>query len=113
MVCGWVMSFFSMFIPLSMLMFTELYTTLWTYRTWIVLFAVTKLILIVLRSLVADVVLNTNGEVTWPITFSCVWVVLIVINFAIGILASICRFFLLLPAVIYRFNSLDQTMLSE
>merc|ERR1719428_463869 len=96
MVCGWLLCFFGLLIPMSVLMFEPLYETLWNYRIVLLVFALTKAVLVLLRSVVADALLNDNGEITWPITFGCVWVVLIVINFAIGILAAVARFFLLL-----------------
>jgi len=113
MVCGWLMAFGLVFVSLSLLMFTELWIQLWELRVFLLFLVVTKLVLIALRSVVIDAVLNDDGYITWPMTFSCVWVVLMILNFAIGLLASVCRFILLAPAMLYRFNTLDDTMVPE
>lgn len=113
MVCGWLLAFSLIFVILSVLMLAKLYITLWQLRVFLLFLILTKLIIIVLRSVVIDKVLNEDGYVTWPITFSCVYVILMILNFAIGLLASVFRFILLAPALLYRFNTLDDTMVPE
>jgi len=111
MVFGWLSAFTLLFLTLSLLMFAELWITLWQFRIVLLFFAVTKLVLILLRVLVIDRILNEDGWITWPMTFTCVWVILMILNFAIGLLASVCRFFILLPFMLLRFNTLDDTMM--
>merc|ERR550537_517967 len=113
MVCGWLLVFSLIFIVLSVLMFAELWIKLWQLRVFLLFLIGTKLIITLLRSVVIDKLLNEQGFITWPICFACVWVVLMILNFAIGLLASVCRFFILIPAILYRFNTLDDTMVPD
>eukprot|EP00746_Dinoflagellata_sp_MGD_P150838 gnl/MRDRNA2_/MRDRNA2_82612_c0_seq1.p1 gnl/MRDRNA2_/MRDRNA2_82612_c0~~gnl/MRDRNA2_/MRDRNA2_82612_c0_seq1.p1 ORF type:complete len:1005 (+),score=173.82 gnl/MRDRNA2_/MRDRNA2_82612_c0_seq1:125-3016(+) len=110
MVCGWVFVFGLLFSVLSVLMFAELWVKLWQLKVFLLFLIGTKLIITLLRSVVIDKLLNDQGFITWPICFACVWVVLMILNFAIGLFASVCRFFILIPAILYRFNTLDDTM---
>eukprot|EP00746_Dinoflagellata_sp_MGD_P150839 gnl/MRDRNA2_/MRDRNA2_82612_c0_seq2.p1 gnl/MRDRNA2_/MRDRNA2_82612_c0~~gnl/MRDRNA2_/MRDRNA2_82612_c0_seq2.p1 ORF type:complete len:1192 (+),score=236.72 gnl/MRDRNA2_/MRDRNA2_82612_c0_seq2:323-3577(+) len=113
MVCGWVFVFFLIFVVLSVLMFAELWIQLWQLRLFLLFLIATKLIIVFLRNVVIDEILNEKGFITWPMTFASVWVILMILNFAIGLLASICRFFILIPAILYRFNTLDDTMVPD
>lgn len=112
-VCGWFLAFTLLFITLSVLMFAVLWIKLWELKVFLLFLVFTKMLITVLRSVVIDLLLNERGNITWPISFSCVWVILMILNFAIGLLASVCRFFMLTPAMLYRFNTLDDTMVPE
>lgn len=113
MVFGWVLCYFVILIPLSLLMFDECWANMVFVMPYVVLVGVTKVILIAMRYLLTHSMLSSGGEIVYPRVFSCVWVGLIVINFAIGILASLARFFVLLPLVTFRYFSINDTMVRD
>lgn len=112
-VMGWLLCYWLLLPIFSVLMFADIYVALWEYRTFLLVLIISKLVLVVLRSVVCDMWMTKDGEISKPVGFACVWVVLVVFSFALGILASVFRLILIAPVMIYRYNTLDDTMVSE
>eukprot|EP00746_Dinoflagellata_sp_MGD_P006939 gnl/MRDRNA2_/MRDRNA2_113694_c0_seq1.p1 gnl/MRDRNA2_/MRDRNA2_113694_c0~~gnl/MRDRNA2_/MRDRNA2_113694_c0_seq1.p1 ORF type:complete len:1151 (+),score=168.29 gnl/MRDRNA2_/MRDRNA2_113694_c0_seq1:428-3454(+) len=115
MVCGWILCYVVVLAVsgVSMLILADVWLHPWNAITFIMLFAAASFVLFLSRFLLSRKLQNTNGEITFPCAFACTYVVLTVISFVFGVLASVFRFLVLLPIMTYRFFSLDQTLCPE
>lgn len=115
MVCGWILCYVVVLAlsGISMLILADMWLNPWNAISFIMLFLVASLVLFLCRFILSRKLKGTNGEITFPTAFACTYVVLIVISFVFGVLASVFRFLVLLPIMAYRFFSLDQTMCPE
>lgn len=111
MVCGWILCYVAVLAVSSVS--TLMLQNVWNVLSLMILFLAASGILFVFRTVLSRKLQSTGGEITFPGAFACMYVVLIVMSFVFGVLASVVRFFTLLPIMTYRFFSLDQTMAPE
>lgn len=110
---GWVIVFFIVLPVLTLLTFWQVYTFIWSYKVLLLIVILSKCVMVVLRVLVCDTLLQTDGFIDKPICFSCAWIVLLTLGFALGALSTVIRFFMMLPGIVYRYHCFDDTLVSE
>jgi len=121
---GMIMStviFSQMFTSVMVFILLVLFTswTVWVYLWhrfkifvfWLAMGLVLQLV--VLRVLVLDWYCMKKGEVIRPRLFSCLLTVLTIMNFALGVLATLTRLACMLPFLFTVFLRLDKSLLDE
>jgi len=83
----------------------------WSFKITLIWLTVTFLIMTFLKRGVMDRFCLVDGEVVHPRLFACVYVMLIIMNFALGTIAAIVRLVCMLPFLFIKFHILSATML--
>jgi hypothetical protein len=111
---GMAIIFILVFIILNVLTMREFYTFLWSMRKHLVWLGATVLIqLLIMRRVVLDYFCLKDGDIIRPRLFSCVYVMFVIINFALGALASLFRIICMLPFMFIQLHTLDDCILRE
>lgn len=111
---GMALMFISLFLLFCLATSWNFWLGCWDFfASYIVWITITFIITQIIKIFLLDWWCVEDGEIVRPGTFACFWVMLTVVNFALGLLASVSRFALLLPFAILRFQRLDLTLLDE
>jgi len=84
---------------------------IWSFKITLVWLTATFLIMTFLKRVVMDRFCLVDGEVVHPRLFACVYIMLIITNFALGTIAAIGRLVFMLPFLFIKFHILSATML--
>lgn len=111
---GAIILFFVIFIVLTVLSIPAIYMPI-IKAFWICLFWLSAGagFLFFLKRVVMDMVCMSDGEVVYPRTFSCIYVIFIVTNFAVGALLTVIRFVFMIPNLYVKYHNLSQCMLGD
>jgi len=113
-VIGVMLIFFALFAIFTFLAIPSLYLPLlWQSRLVIFWLIVTVSIMSLLKYVVLDRICVVDGEAVYPRLFSFVYVLLIILNFAVGMVSAISRLVLMLPFMFVKFHVLSATMLDD
>lgn len=108
----------TVFLVIFLVLFTlsrhVFWSWLWNARFWLAWLGCTIVIqLLIMRRLVLDRYCQTEGDIVRPRVFAWVYVVFVVINFALGAFAAVFRTIFMLPLLFVQIHSLDSCMLNE
>lgn len=111
---GMAVVFLLVFIVLNVVTNRDTYRLIWSFRKMLVWLGATVLIqLIIMRRVVLDYLCLKDGDIIRPRLFSCVYVMFVIINFALGALASLFRIIFMLPFMFIQIHTLDDCILRE
>lgn len=103
---------FVVWLVCSLLSSTLFWEILWYFRVYLLTLAVAFFLQwAFLRRLLLDWYCTDNGLVVAPRVFACVWCVLSLLNFAVGLLSVVERFVFVLPAVMLRLCDFETSLL--
>lgn len=109
---GVVIVFFTIFTVLTILAIPKIYVPLiHGFKIAIIWTVIILLLGQILKRLVMDKYCITDGEVTHPRLFSCIYVMLIVMNFALGSLFALTRIAVMMPFLFVKFHILSKTLI--
>lgn len=111
---GMAVIFILVFLILNIITSADFYRFIWSLRKMLVWLGATVIIqLVIMRRLVLDYLCIKDGDIVRPRLFACVYAMFVIINFALGALASIARILCMLPFVFIQIHTLDDTVLRE
>jgi len=110
---GMITIFIPVFAICTVLSTRTFYTQLWGYRAVLIGLFMPILMSQILKRLVLDRWCVEDGEISRPRLFALIYMVLVVINFASGLLVAVSRLAFMLPFLFLKFYHLDETALSE
>jgi hypothetical protein len=120
MLCSTVLMGMILLFPVLLSVFVA--GTNWKFWQWLwrllapmILYLGATLIitLLFLRYFLLDWYCMKDGMIVRPRTFSCVWAVLTLVNFPLGVFGAIQRALFILPQTFIKFHQLDKSLLDE
>jgi hypothetical protein len=111
---GVVIVFFCVFTVLAVLCYPSLWLDyVWSMRFTLMWAAIIMIFLNILKRILLDKVCVVDGEVVHPRLYACLYVILVIYGFALGLLSAISRLVMLLPFMFVKFHVLSTSMLDS